>query len=166
MILPYPAAKRIADLDAQHAAARDRVMQALKGESTKPEDVLVRWILENDINPYGVFAPKWAADGFSTYEGIAGVMHTINHALVDDGDISFVECEGTEPMIIFLDHRETKFRDAFLQNIRDHGHGEGVIPIFEPVGTYPDVAAYITAYEAHAAYMKAAHEEIWGPDAD
>lgn len=156
--------KFITRIDAEHTKARDRVMQSLSGEASEPQDVLLRWIVENDINPYGVFTTRWAADAFSSYEGMHGLLHMINHALVDDGDISFIQCESAAPMIIFLDHRENGFREAFLKDIRDLGHGDTVMPIFEPVGTYPDMNAYIAAHEEHTAHMRAQYQKFWeGP---
>lgn len=156
--------KFITRIDAEHAKARDRVMQSLSGEASAPQDVLLRWIVENDINPYGVFATPWAAQSFSSYEGIESLLHMFNHALVDDGDVSFIECEGAEPKIVFMDHREPHFRETFMKGIKSYGHGDTVMPIFEPIGTYPDVDAYIAAHEEHTAHMRAQYQEFWeGP---
>lgn len=154
--------KFITRIDADHAKSRARVMRSLSGEANAPQDVLLRWIVENDINPYGVFTTRWAADAFSSYEGMDGLLHMINHALEDDGDISFIECEGTEPKIVFMDHREPYFREAFLKDIKTFGHGDRTLSIFEPIGTYPDVNAYIVAYEEHAARMREQYERFMG----
>lgn len=102
----------------------------------------------------------------STFQGIDSVMHSINHALTDDGDISFVLCEATAPSIIFLDHREPAFRESFLGAIRGQGHGDYVMPIFEPAGAVPDVRSYIAAYEAYEAQRQAAYDRFMGPEMD
>lgn len=141
-------------------------MRALSGESSEPQDILIRWIFENDINPHTVFAERWAADAMSTFQGIDSVMYSINHALTDDGDISFVLCEGTAPSIIFLDHREPAFRENFLGAIRGQGHGNYVMPIFEPAGTVPDVRSYIATHEAYEVKRQAAYDQFMGPDPD
>lgn len=56
--------KFITRIDADHDKSRARVMQSLSGEASAPQDALLRWIVENDINPYGVFTTRWAADAF------------------------------------------------------------------------------------------------------
>lgn len=157
------AIKKLTDLDEAHATARERVMNALTGAASEPQDVLLRWILENDINPHDVFT-GWVASSFSTFEGMADVLHVINHALVDDGEISFVLCEGASPMIYFLDHREKNFRKEFLNSVQSLGHGDDVMHIFEPVGTVPDIPAYIAAFEAHEKARTQWFEENFGPE--
>lgn len=153
----------VAKLDAQHEDARNRVLRALTGEANAPQDVLLRWMLENNVSSYDVFT-GWAATSFSTFEGMDSVMRMIDHALVDDGEISFVLCKASGPKIVFLDHRESGFRDEFLRSVQSAGHGDDVMSIFEPVGTVADVAEYIEAYEAHKAERNRWFEEHFGPE--
>ncbi|MFG6080432.1 hypothetical protein ACEUZ9_000990 [Paracoccus litorisediminis] len=147
-IMNEVAIRKMDELDAAHATARARVLQSLSGEASAPQDVLLRWIIENGTNPNTVFAPKWAADAFSTFEGMESLLHYFNYALEDDGDVSFVACATSEPKIIFLDHREDGFRDAFMRLVGE-GRDPWVVDIFEPIGVLPDVATYISAYEEH-----------------
>jgi hypothetical protein len=65
--------------------------------------VITRWLMETEANPYGFIERSYARD-FETAEGFAGLLHTIHHALVDDGEICFVAVNG-RPMIVFA-HRD------------------------------------------------------------
>lgn len=157
-------------MDEGHEYCRTRVVAALSGTSTRPEDVLVRWMFEKDINPNSVFADLGPASRFSTYEGITSVLDLIHYSLVDDGDIGFVVCKSANPMITFLDVHDDRFKEAFMNTIRRSGHGEDALSMYEPVGLLDDVSSYIKAYEEHEAKRSLrinefmAHRESSGPE--
>ena len=73
---------------------------------TKPGDysyehaVLVKWIIETDINPYSYLPQEWASSTESA-EGMSSLCHVLHHAMYDDGDISFVSVNG-KPRILFV----------------------------------------------------------------
>lgn len=52
--------------------------------------LLMRWIVNNNINPYGVF-PDYMAGAMGSLEGFDGLYCQLHHALYDDGDVSFVK---------------------------------------------------------------------------
>lgn len=155
MTLNANAARTLESIDAAHAAARTRVAEVLMGPAERPEERLVRWIIENNINPYGVFAGGWMANAMESYEGIVSVMHVINHALTDDGEITFVQTARMGPRIIEYWYGESNFREVFLKNV---GASDKVLEAFEPVGKLDDVEAFIAAFEekekAYAAFCE------------
>jgi hypothetical protein len=66
--------------------------------------LITRWLMETEANPYG-FIERGHARAFESAEGFAGLLHTIHHALVDDGEICFVAVNG-RPMIVFANRDE------------------------------------------------------------
>ena len=72
---------------------------------------LVKWMLETDANPYSFLPEQWGG-ALGTAEGFAGLLKFIDHALYDDGDITFVSIDG-QPQIVF-DHR---FEDGFRERV-------------------------------------------------
>lgn len=73
---------------------------------------LVKWMMETDANPYSYLPHGWAGATGSA-EGFAGLLHTIHHALYDDGDITFVTV-NEEPRIVFVWRHEDNFRNYVL----------------------------------------------------
>lgn len=59
---------------------------------------LTRWLMETATNPYDFLTPSDAAT-FRSADLFAGLLHSIHHALVDDGEITFVAVNG-RPMIV------------------------------------------------------------------
>lgn len=66
--------------------------------------LVTRWLMDTEANPYG-FIERGYARSFESAEGFAGLLHTIHHALVDDGEITFVAVNG-RPMIVFANREE------------------------------------------------------------
>ena len=63
-------------------------------------DVLAKWMLETDANPYAYLPDTWAGSVGSA-ENFASLLHYIHHAVHDDGEITFVTVND-EPRIIFV----------------------------------------------------------------
>lgn len=127
--------RRIADIDAQHEQSRNRVLAAISGEDNSEAATLVRWMFENDVNPYDVFSSYSYASLFSTFEGISGVMHIISHALHDDGDISFVKTNNGDARICFLPHDIPDFEKHFMADAkRSFGNNHRAIKAIKPIG--------------------------------
>lgn len=80
-----------------------------------PEMVgLVEWMLTTDANPYAYLPEGWAG-AISCSTGFAGLLFAIRHAVLDDGDITFVTVNG-EPRIVFADKWDDNFRNYVLSN--------------------------------------------------
>lgn len=80
---------------------------------------LVKWLLETDENPYTYLPPEWA-DGVTSASEFVKLLHQINHAYLDDGELTFCTVRD-EPRIVFYNANEEDFshvakRDAFRGN--------------------------------------------------
>lgn len=61
---------------------------------------ITRWLMETSANAYSFLPPGWAGC-YTNAQHFAALLQTIHHALVDDGDITFVAVNG-RPMIVFV----------------------------------------------------------------
>lgn len=92
----------------------DEAIETINGFLEGPESMteLTKWLMTTDANPYSYLDHTWA--GMSqTAEGMASLLNYIHHAVVDDGDITFVEVNG-EPRIVFAHPSDDYFRDVVL----------------------------------------------------
>lgn len=86
---------------------------------------LVKWMMETDANPYSYLPHNWAGST-NNAEMFSSLLHTIHHALYDDGDITFVTVNG-EPRIVFVWKHEENFRNYVLSDTEkdiENRHGE------------------------------------------
>lgn len=67
----------------------------------EPMSDLVAWLLETNTNPYGFLPQTWAGS-LNSAEMFSSLLRTMHHAIVDNGDMTFISVNG-EPKIIFLD---------------------------------------------------------------
>ena len=72
---------------------------AFRSDSHDGMRLITCWMMDIDTNPYGYLMPH-DARATESAEGFAGLLHSIHHALVDDGEISFLTIDG-RPMIVF-----------------------------------------------------------------
>jgi hypothetical protein len=84
-------------------AALEKI-ERYRNDSDPDMGLITRWLMETEANPYG-FIERGYARAFESAEGFAGLLHTIHHALVDDGEICFVAVNG-RPMIVFANRDE------------------------------------------------------------
>jgi len=68
---------------------------------------LARFILTTDINPYQ-FLPRGWENCLYSAQSTEGLLHTIHHALVDDGDLIWVDVELHGPHLAFNDYWDTE----------------------------------------------------------
>lgn len=73
---------------------------------------LAEWLLTTDANPYSYLPHEWAESVY-TAEGISGLLDFIDHALYDDGDITFVKVNA-EPRIVFAHRFDADFNNECL----------------------------------------------------
>jgi hypothetical protein len=110
---------------------------------------LTRWLIDTDANPYGFL--MWSnAAAFDNAQGFARLLDVIHHALVDDGEISFVAVQG-RPMIVFANRDEignVELRMS-VEIERDERLGVGVrIEILD------GIEAFITRQERRDAHLE------------
>lgn len=71
-----------------------------------------RWLCETDDNPYSFLCGEWP-QAYGSAEMFASLLHIIHHAVVDDGEITFVTVGGY-PRIVFYNRHEKGFEDQAL----------------------------------------------------
>lgn len=90
--------------DKAHEEAKDGIKKYLA--STKEYDQetvhLLKWLLNTSHNPYSIFVDECWAGALGTASGFHSLCNMIHHALVDDGEISFVQVENSDPQIAFV----------------------------------------------------------------
>ncbi|NTF23516.1 hypothetical protein G6L37_34665 [Agrobacterium rubi] len=131
-------------------------IEGYRNDENESVRLLTRWLMETEANPYG-YQMRGYAMLLQSAEGFAGLLQTIHHALVDDGELTFVVVSG-RPMMVFAARDEIGFVELrseveILANERD-----GTEPTYEFLN---GVQAFIDRqdrYEAH----KAARIELAG----
>ena len=88
-----------------------RAIEWFRTESSTMKD-LVNWMLTTDANPSAYLPEGWAI-ALESANSFAALLHTIHHAVYDDGDITFVTVDG-EPRIVFVWQHEDNFRGYVL----------------------------------------------------
>lgn len=105
--------KKFEQFQKEYDDAISLINQFLEPSKHEPQmNGLVRWMMETDANPYSYLPEQWA-NSMSTAEGFASLLGVINHALYDDGEITFVTVND-RPRIVFVWKHEDNFRDYVL----------------------------------------------------
>lgn len=134
--------------DDRYAKARARVADALSGKNDRPSARILRWIVENGINPHDVFSWHYDADQLRSAEGTATLLNRIDRHF-RDGKICFPETEAHGPYIkIGSSAQDPETPKIFRAEIRANGHGEDVIEGHRIIGFCPDLDTFIAAFEA------------------
>jgi len=64
---------------------------------------LAKFIIETDINPWGFMPAGWEG-AKSSAQSFEGFLNCLHHAMVDDGDVCFINVDIHGPHIAFIDH--------------------------------------------------------------
>lgn len=91
---------RFQKFDDSYQKAIKTIEHFLDTEDAEGINVLAKWMMDTDANPYAYLPDHWAGC-IGSAEQFAGLLHTIHHAVYDDGDITFVTVNN-EPRIIFV----------------------------------------------------------------
>lgn len=129
------------------ADAREKYLEIMKGENDAA--ILIKWMIENEISPYDVFHETGYAYQTDTLEGLIGIYHTLNHALFDDGEITFVKT-AYYPKILFYWKQENDFHEHYERYVQS-----GCEKLFTISGYLDTVQEYITEYERYDAELNA-----------
>ena len=104
---------RIKAMEQRHQEALASIEQYRN--SKEPEmRAITEHLLATDANPYSFLPHAWAG-AMETSTGFAGLLSTIHHALVDDGDISF-PMVNDQPRIAFVWQHEENYADYILSD--------------------------------------------------
>lgn len=91
---------RFQKFDNVYQEAIKTIEHFLDTKDSKGIDVLAKWMMETDANPYAYLPESWAG-AVGSAEMFASLLHHIHHAVHDDGEITFVTVNN-EPRIIFV----------------------------------------------------------------
>lgn len=156
--------KFMTKMDEQYAAARQAVLEALASPQPDEAARLVRWIIENGINPYAVFSDPGCAECMASLDGILGIMHSVRHAIRDDGDICYPVTEVYGPYVSFIDRRHMQFEQEFERQISLQGHASDVIAGHKVIGFAETIDDFMESYEVHEKQREADFRAFFGPD--
>jgi len=150
------------------ATAHAKALATIQDLSQNAEDdvrALIHWLMTTEANPYG-FLPKGWAGALKDAVGFAALCHHIDHALVDDGDITFsvadrrVEMDGGktlviagEPRITFLDRWADDFEERMLtaDELSAKRQGHRGWPVYYDIVFLDGVAGFIAAHARYEA---------------
>lgn len=139
--------------------------------------ILMKWIIDNNINPYSVFSPNCGANCFSSIEHFTG-LYSLFHSAIDRADISYVKfsyftktkLEEDEyviehemhPMILFIWRYENNFEDYVKESF---GITNKNFELFNEVTKIKidllnNVNEYISEYNRVEMEHKKLHEEV------
>lgn len=98
-----------------HQEAIRSIKTFLEDDSYKDMQILVKWLLITDANPYSFLPNHWASIAYGSAQGFSGLLMFIHHAVYDDGDISFVTVNG-EPRIVFINKHDINPRNVLSES--------------------------------------------------
>lgn len=110
---------------------------------------LTRWLMETSANPYGYLPSEWARS-LTNAQDFAGLLHAIHHALVDDGEITFVAVSG-RPMIVFANREEIGNVELRGEVEREADERRGTQPTYQFIDGVNSFIDRQDRYEAHRA---------------
>lgn len=88
------------------------VLSTPEGEYNYEQALLANWMLTSGVNPYEYLPDEWAGS-LSCAQSFSALLHSIHHAMYDDGDITFITVDGC-PRIVFFWAKEDNFEDLVL----------------------------------------------------
>jgi hypothetical protein len=86
---------------------------------------LVKWMLETDANPYSYLGEVYGKC-FDSAEAFAGMLQTLHHAVVDDGDVCFITVNG-QPRIVFAFFGDEGFENYALSSTEKRMKEQGIL---------------------------------------
>jgi hypothetical protein len=105
---------RLEKFQKAHDEALENINSMLNTDKDYEQDfkLLIRWLMETEINPYSILPECWAGS-VNDAVSFEGLCRHIHHAMVDDGEIEFITVND-EPRIVFVGAWEEKFEDRVL----------------------------------------------------
>jgi len=131
----------------------------------------IKWIIDNDINPFGVL-PDGRAEQMSFLEGVCALYSHLQYCFVDDGDVTFTkitkilnEFEYTlSPKLVFCHFTEKNFQDYAIKSLdlKTEDTFDGVISYkFEKINTLDE---FIEEYNRVEEDYKSIHKELFNEE--
>lgn len=117
---------------------------------------LFQWMMNSEYNQYSFFSDPQFGNEMSSLAGAVGMYQLINHALYDDGDITFVKTKSW-PLICFYNRKENDFREVFMSEIKKSGHGNFVLKHKKPLSFINSVDEYIKEFDDYENH----YQQMW-----
>lgn len=149
-------------MDQRYAQARQGVIEEMTRPSPDEAVRLVRWIIENGIDPDIVFSDRRYADWMSRPEGILGVINVVRNAVRSKSICYPVTAEG--PYVSFIYRHSMEFERMLMEEIYRHGPGPDVVYTHHVVGFAKTIDDFMELYEAGEKGCKATIRRILGSD--
>jgi hypothetical protein len=118
----------------EHAVGK---IEAYRSDDHEDMRLITEWLLTTKSNPYD-YLMRWDARSFESAEQFSGLLHSISHALIDDGEITFVAVNG-RPMIVFANRDELgniELRSDVERQIAERRGYDTKIEIIDGVATF------------------------------
>ena len=87
---------------AQNAIDQIDLMLGSKDDFDQEFVSLAKFILESECNPWGFMPDGWENVN-SDAQGMKSFLHNLHHALVDDGDVCFIDVPVHGSFMVFID---------------------------------------------------------------
>lgn len=110
----------IQSMENEFIKARDHCLALQKGPPTNEAEELFHWLLNTEVHPYGVFFDPGFSDLAGSIQGLMSLFFNLHHALMDDGDLSFIEVNDV-PHIVFLHPSDFDNEQAFWECVNRQG---------------------------------------------
>jgi hypothetical protein len=112
-------------LNEKHIEAIDRIKHMIDVDAQeypeyKEAAMLCKFFFEYE-NKYGLlYNPKAFGSFYDCAQNLAGLFDWIYHALIDDGEIAFIQVDGLIPKIIFESRWELNLENVLSKDDKDH----------------------------------------------
>lgn len=105
---------------------------------------LAKFLLETDINPWQILPTGWESS-LDIAQFTESLLLSLRHALVDDGDLAWINTEVHGPLLEFVDvYEEERIKQLMDKRFRH------VLPVKYTVHSYsPDFIKTLTDYETN-----------------
>jgi hypothetical protein len=154
------AAQRLAFFDAAHEQATRRFMRIMEMPNTDESAHLCQWLVTNSDHAHQVFPDLSVADALSNLVGTANLFDQIRYALLDGGEIAFVQTSEHGPKIVLANRHDPWFPTQYARLVVPPPGGmEGIPSGYAITGFLRDAFAFTAAFDEHLAVEQARHAE-------
>lgn len=131
---------------------REAIETIKEYQQDKDVGVLVNWLLATDINPYSFLDDEYAQYMY-TSEGFSMLCHLLHHALIDDGDVTFLSVDKKPKIGFYWKYDLPEFTRKDYKLIRPEDGSRPYIEnniVLSDVIVYDDFNQFIEAIEIYA----------------
>jgi hypothetical protein len=150
------ACQRLAFFDAAHEQATRRFMRIMEMPGTDESAHLCQWLTANTDHATQIFPDMAVAEAMSNLVGTADLFDKIRYALLDGGEISFVQTSEQGPKIVLAGRHDPWFATQYARLVAPPPGGLESIPQGHAIrGFLKDAFAFTSAFDEHLAEARA-----------